>query len=187
MSTTETLEKISIIQEQLEIIDRKCDGIISRSKAKKFEEGETAEVLQLQYEALSEKHKKLTEELKKLGIFLNVEAGVEVAKEYLPFVKEIVGMAQGEIANTFKLFFDLILDTRNQLEPELDRLSLANAKALFRDFDNLKSAGFPEDRAYQILLARIKPASLAEVVNTTSSAATTASSAATTAASIKSE
>ncbi len=117
----------------------------------------------------------IAEEMAKLTMLAEAEAFAQQARGYIALAKQIVDSNKKEAADAIRVFLGLLLDVKKDIEPELDALSRLRAKTDYRDYENLKKAGFKAPEAFQIFLARIKPLGNAFVQNMTSAASTVSS------------
>jgi hypothetical protein len=98
----------------------------------------------------------LQKEVEKLTILAMVEKYAEMVRGYIPFAKELIDNNRDDLVQIIKLMVNAFLDIVDGLNEETSRFSKFRAGCLFTDFTNLKSAGFNEDQAFAIVLARIK-------------------------------
>lgn len=109
-------------------------------------------------EKLKKEMTEIGKEIGKLALLAQAEEFAEEARGYISLAKSLVDSNKKEAAEAIRVLLGLFVDIRNDLEPELAKFSKIRAEADFRDFTNLTKAGFTEHYAFQILLARIKPA-----------------------------
>ncbi|MFH0892494.1 MAG: hypothetical protein V1867_06985 [Candidatus Falkowbacteria bacterium] len=114
----------------------------------------------------------ITAEIEKLKPLAQAEEFAEEARKYISMAKQMVDANKKEMADAIRVFLGLLLDVKKDIEPELDALSRLRAVTDYRDYENLKMAGFKAPEAFQIFLARIKPLGNAFVQNMTSAAST---------------
>ncbi len=120
------------------------------------------EKLQRKIDKQRKEIEKTEKELEKLQILSEVELFTEQIKNFIDIGKNVIDTNKNEFSDAVKIILNTLLDLRENIEPELDRLSLINAKALRRDYKNYREAGFTHLQTMKIIIAKIKPVSFAE-------------------------
>lgn len=101
-----------------------------------------------------------------------LEELTESGDTYVKAGDEAVKSLQPLLSAALRILLEASNDTRKDLEPELVISANLSAKAKRRDYAAYVRAGFTKEQAFMLILASVKPFSLADLmksVNTSSS------------------
>ena len=178
----ENIEKIGariaqINRENLDLVAEKRN-LHHRNKVDQTEEvsarlgqiEESLALLQQEKEKLFMERQPLHDEAQKIETLLTVEAKIEEIRPILEFFERLAGVAPNVVMPVVRTLVSTALDMGDALEPELQRGRVMRAQALRAQFTALQDAGFDSQQTMSLLLAGIKPVTLAEQVQATASA-----------------
>ena len=178
----ENIEKIGariaqINRENLDLVAEKRN-LHHRNKVDQTEEvnarlgqiEESLALLQQEKEKLFMERQPLHDEAQRIETLLTVEAKIEETRPILEFFERLAGVAPNVVMPVVRTLISTALDMGDALEPELQRGRVMRAQALRAQFTALQDAGFDSQQTMSLLLAGIKPVTLAEQVQATASA-----------------
>lgn len=77
---------------------------------------------------------------------------LERSDEYLAAGEIIVGTVKPVLVKAIKILCNAGIDIREEMEPEIARMSIITAKAMHRDYKNYIKAGFTKVQAFNLTL-----------------------------------
>ena len=103
------------------------------------------------------------------GLMEELSEMLKSADVYLEVGDKAVESLRPVISKALRILLGALIETYNDLEPELEASSSLGAKAKRRDFTNYVKAGFTKEQAFTLVLASIKPVNFAEVLKSVNS------------------
>ena len=179
----ENIEKIGariaqINRENLDLVAEKRN-LHHRNKVDQTEEvnarlgqiEESLALLQQEKEKLFMERQPLHDEAQRIETLLTVEAKIEgEIRPILEFFERLAGVAPNVVMPVVRTLISTALDMGDALEPELQRGRVMRAQASHAQYQAFLDAGFDPQQGMGLLLAGIKPTTLAEQVQATASA-----------------
>lgn len=190
--TPDTAELIKEITKQKEEIEKRMEDIRQKKEgASTLLENVRDEIRDLGFsETQSEKEKKLKEKEEKikqdyerfeaeeakliefsqileeqLETFTKIKEFFDMYRAlFLPLGEHTAAKTREELVNLIKILLNELISGRENLEKELNQLSVIRSNALYREYRNLTKAGFDEDKAWQWILTKSSPLGIIEII-----------------------
>lgn len=141
MSTT---DQIKVVEQKLQELGEKRDSL-------RFTADPTTKK---EKEKIEKEMEGLGKQLEKLEVLKEIEDNVAKAKEYLPFIQEIIANYKGDASEIVKYLFNLFLDLAEELKEERKRVLKFKATGLYLYYKELRDAGFNKKEAFQTILSQ---------------------------------